>query len=144
MLKWCFFLSSHPNRSLRTLFNIFKLEIHNLMTIGIWRCEGVPPLSNAQVWNFRAKDMGWSEVLLGTWGGGGWGGCGTIGNPLRTLMRTHWELDENAFGTRKNPNNPTSTLSKRKIKLGPSGVCWLTSFAGKNFYAYLCSLPFLA
>jgi hypothetical protein len=35
-----------------------------------------------------AKDMEWSDVLLGTcFVGGG----GTIGNPLRTLLRTWWE-----------------------------------------------------
>jgi hypothetical protein len=92
VLFFFFFGSFHPNRSLRTLFNIFKLEICNLTTICIWRCERVPPLSNAQVWNFWAKDMGWSEVLLGTClGGGGGNYWELIENFDKNTLRTWWE-----------------------------------------------------
>jgi hypothetical protein len=60
----------------------------------------------------------WDEVRCYwelVWGGGG----GTIGNSLRTLIRTHWELDENTFGTRKNPNNPTPTPPQEENKIRP-------------------------
>jgi len=51
--------------------------------------------------------------------------------------------------TTKNPKNPNECprltfFLPKENNLGPLGACWLTSLAAKNFYLYLCSLPFLA
>jgi hypothetical protein len=60
---------------------------------------------------------------------------------LRNSLRT-WKLDENIVRTTKIQHPPP--CPKKEKTLGAPNACHLPLLAARYYFAYMCTLPFLA